>query len=84
MDVITAYDYNATRGLYSVEIRNVASTDLNATLETDLVEQSFEKPYFHYGWTGLYISVAGLIVAVVYSALKVFGFLRSGFKRARY
>ena len=83
MSVIWSQDYNATPGLYSVEINNFVSTDLNGTFDINLVEQSFEKPYFYYGWMGLYISVAGLIIAVVYSALSVFGFLRSWFKRAR-
>ena len=80
-DVVSAQDYNATRGLYSVEIKNVASIDLNGTLNVNLMEQNFEKPYFYYGWTGLYISVAGLIIAVIYSALHVFEFSRSGFKQ---
>jgi hypothetical protein len=83
MSVIWSRDYNATPGTYSVEIKNVASIDLNGTFDINLVEQSFQKPYFYYGWMGLYISVAGLIIAVVYSALSVFGFLRSWFKRAR-
>ena len=41
--------FNATLGLYSVEVRNVARTDLNGSLKANLVEQIFEKPYFYYG-----------------------------------
>jgi len=82
--LIFAKNYNATPGNYSVEIRNVASIDLNGTFHMNLVEQNFEKPYFYYGWTGLYISIAGLIIAIVYSALHVFEFSRSWFRRTRF
>jgi ABC-type glycerol-3-phosphate transport system permease component len=82
--VIMANNYNATPGNYSVEIRNVASIDLNGTFHINLAEQFFEKPYFYYGWTGLYISIAGLIIAIVYSALHVFEFSRSWFRRTRF
>ena len=74
--------FNATPGLYSVEVRNLGRTDLNGSLKANMVEQIFEKPYFYYGWTGLYISIAGLIIAIIYSALHVFEFSRSRFKRA--
>jgi ABC-type glycerol-3-phosphate transport system permease component len=84
MSVIWSRDYNATPGNYSVEIRNVASIDLNGTFEINLAEQFFEKPYFYYGWIGLYISIAGLMIAVVYSALHVFEFSRSWFRRTRF
>jgi hypothetical protein len=84
MSVILSHDYNSTPDLYSVEINNFVSTDLNGTLDTNLVAQNFEKPYFYYEWTGLYISAAGLITAVVYSVLCVFEFLRNMFKRERF
>ena len=84
MSVIWSRDYNATPGIYSVEVNNSASTDLNGTFHMNLVEQNFEKPYFYYGWTGLYISIAGLIIAIVYSALHVFEFSRSWFRRTRF
>jgi hypothetical protein len=80
--VVPSNTFNATLGLYSVEVRNLGRTDLNGSLKANLVEQIFEKPYFYYGWTGLYISIAGLIIAIVYSTLHVLEFSRSRLKRA--
>jgi ABC-type glycerol-3-phosphate transport system permease component len=82
--VVLSSAFNATLGLYSVEVRNVGRTDLNGSLKANLVEQIFEKPYFYYGWMGLYISIAGLIISIVYSALHVFEFSRSWFRRTRF
>lgn len=81
--VFGASGFNASLGLYSVEIRNSAETDLNGTLTAKLFEQVFEKPYYYYGLTGLYMSVAGLIMAVIYLILKGLGFSRMCFERAR-
>ena len=74
-------DQDAQNGTYRIAMRNMGLEEMNSTIVAHVVQETFEKPYFYLGISGLAIAAIGLVFALLYPIVGLSEFLWGSMKR---